>query len=380
MQVVPELDAGGAERTTIDVANALVKAGLASIVVTAGGRMRDQLEPAVDVVILPVQTKNPFEMAANASRMGAVVREKKAGLIHARSRACAWSAMMAANAEHIPWLATYHGIYNAKNPLKRLYNSIMVRGAATIANSAWTAQHIRDTYKRPVKNLTVIPRGIDVAAFDPARVAGERVAAQRAQWDLRRGERIVLLPGRIARWKGQIVFVEAVAQLKAAGRWPQNARALIVGDPQGRYDYVDELKRAIAEKALEGAVIIADHATDMPAAYMASDIVVSASTDPEAFGRVAAEASAMQRAVIATDHGGARETVLRDVSGLLTPPGDARALADAIADLLSRPPVALTRMGAEGRAHIAAHYTVERMCADTIALYRKLLAEAAKPK
>ena len=373
MQVVPELDAGGAERSTIDVANALVKAGLASIVVTAGGRMRDQLDPAVHVVTLPVQTKNPFEMAANAGRMSAVVREKKVGLIHARSRACAWSAMMAANATHVPWLTTYHGIYNAKNFLKRLYNSIMVRGAATIANSEWTAAHIRATYKRPIKNLTVIPRGIDVEAFDPAKVSAERVAAQRAQWDVRKGERIVLLPGRIARWKGQIVFIEAVAMLKNAGRWPANARALIVGDPQGRLDYVDELKRAAAEKALTDAVIMAGHATDMPAAYMASDIVVSASTDPEAFGRVAAEASAMQRAVIATDHGGARETIVRGVSGLLTPPGDARALADALSDLLSRPPAALAQMGAAGRAHVAAHFTVERMCDETIALYRKLL-------
>ena len=374
MQIVPELDAGGAERTTIDIANALVKAGMGSAVVSAGGRMRDRLDPDVSVFTLPVQTKNPFEMARNAGEIANLITKYGVGLVHARSRACAWSAMMATHSRHVPWVTTYHGIYNAGNLLKRLYNSIMARADAVIANSEWTGAHIRAEYPRlGVKNLTVIPRGIDVAAFDPAGVAPERVAAVRTAWGVKDGERVVLLPGRIARWKGQVVFVEAVAMLQTAGRWPAGLRALIVGDPQGRFDYVDELRRTIADRKLDGAVTLAGHTEDMPAAYMAADVVVSASTDPEAFGRVAAEASAMARPVIATDHGGARETVLRDVSGLLVPPGDADALALAITDLLVRPVDALAAMGAAGRAHIAAHYTVERMCAETIALYRKLL-------
>ena len=377
MQIVPELDAGGAERSTIDIANALIRAELGAVVVTEGGRMRDELDPAVTVVIKPVATKNPFAMARNAGEISKIVRERDVGLIHARSRACAWSAMMAANATHTPWLTTYHGIYNAGNFLKTIYNSIMVRGDATIANSEWTAKHIRETYRRPVKNLTVIPRGTDVRAFDPAAVSRDRVEAVRAAWSVRTGQRVVLLPGRIARWKGQLVFVEAMARLKAEGRLPDNAHLVIVGDAQGRADYLAELNNAIAEKGLAGTTTLAGHATDMPAAYMAADIVVSASTDPEAFGRVAAEASAMARPVIATDHGGARETVLADVSGILVPPNDPAALAGAVQNLLSRPAATLAAMGTAGRAHIAAHYTVERMRDETLALYRKLLATRA---
>jgi len=279
---------------------------------------------------------------------------------------------MAANSQSIPWIATYHGIYNANNFLKRLYNSIMVRGDAVIANSEWTAQHIRDTYRREIKRLAVIPRGIDVKIFDPAAVARERVAKVRTEWNMREGDRVILLPGRIARWKGQLVFLEAMARLKADGRLPANSRPVIVGDAQGRFDYVDELQRAVADKGLAGIAIMAGHASDMPAAYAAADIVVSASTDPEAFGRVAAEAGAMARPVVATDHGGARETVLAGQTGLLVPPGDPAALADAVADLLTRAPSAPAAMGAAGRTHIAANYTVERMCEQTLALYREV--------
>jgi len=374
MQVVPEMDTGGAERTTVDIANALVKAGFKSIVVSGGGRMQDELDPAVDVAVLPVMTKNPFEMARNGGAIAKLIKESHVDLVHARSRACAWSVMMAAHARHIPWVTTYHGIYNAGNPFKRFYNSIMARGDAVIANSEWTAAHIRDTYPK-AKNLTVIPRGIDVHYFDPAVVTRERIAAMRAAWSLREGQRIILLPGRIARWKGQLVFIEAMAQLLRGMRLSHNIRPVIVGDAQGRFDYVDELQQAIAAKGLGGVATLAGHADDMPAAYAAAEIVVSASTDPEAFGRVAAEAGAMARPLIATDHGGARETVLAGQSGILVPPGNAAALANAIAHLLAQPSAALTAMGAAGRAHIAARYTVERMCADTIALYRKMLAK-----
>jgi glycosyltransferase involved in cell wall biosynthesis len=373
IQVVPQLGTGGAERTAIDIANALANAGFGSVVVSEGGRMATQLDQRVKQIVLPVASKNPLTIARNASLIGRIVREQKPGLIHARSRACAWSAMMAARGENIPWATTYHGIYNAKNPFKHFYNSIMVRADAVIANSEWTARHISETYRRPVKRLTVIPRGIDVAHFDPAQVSRERVAAMRAGWTMREGDRVVLLPGRLARWKGQLVFIDAMARLLHAMRLAANVRPVLVGDSQGRFDYLDELKQAIAQSGLGGVAVIAGHAEDMPAAYAAADVVVSASTDPEAFGRVSAEAGAMARPVIATDHGGARETVLAGVSGLLVSPGEAAALAEAIADLLARPPTALAAMGKAGRTHITAHYTVERMCEQTLALYRQLM-------
>jgi glycosyltransferase involved in cell wall biosynthesis len=374
IQVVPRLETGGAERTTVDVANALAHAGWGSIVVSQGGRMTTQLDQRVKHVVLPVATKNPFAIFRNAAEIANLAKARGANLIHARSRACAWSAMMAADRRKIPWVATYHGIYNAKNFLKRFYNSVMVRANAVIANSEWTAAHIRETYRLPVKRLTVIPRGVDVAHLDPSQVSRERVNAVRAAWNVRVGERVVLLPGRMARWKGQLVFVDAIARLKADGRLPADVRAVMAGDNQGRFEYADEVGVALAEKGIASIALMAGHVDDMAAAYAASDIVVSASTDPEAFGRVAAEAGAMARPVIATDHGGARETVLAGVSGLLVPPGDGAALADALANLLSRPAVNLTVMGNAGRAHIAAHYTVERMCEATIALYRDVIA------
>jgi glycosyltransferase involved in cell wall biosynthesis len=375
IQVVPELETGGAERTTIDVANALAHAGWGSIVVSQGGRMQTDLDQRVKHVVLPVAAKNPFTMARNAGEIAKLAKAHGASLIHARSRACAWSAMMAANARKIPWVATYHGIYNAKNFLKRFYNSIMVRADAVIANSEWTAAHIRATYKQPIKRLTVIPRGIDAAQFDPAAVLRERINAVRAGWNVRVGERVVMLPGRMARWKGQLVFVDSIARLKADGRLPENVRAVMAGDRQSRFEYADEVGVAIAEKGIASVALMAGHVDDMPAAYAASDIVISASTDPEAFGRVAAEAGAMAKPVIATDHGGARETVIANVSGVLVPPGDATALAAALTDLLARPAGELSAMGTAARAHIRANYTVERMCESTLMLYAAVIGE-----
>ena len=375
MQVVPSLDAGGAERTTVDIANALVRTGWHAIVASEGGRMEKDLDAAVEFLKMPMAGKNPFEMAGGAALLIKAIGEKKVNLIHARSRAPAWSALMASRRTNISFVTTYHGIYNAGNFLKRFYNSVMARGDAVIANSEGTAAHVRATYPWAAKRVTVVPRGVDMARFDPGAVSRDRITAVRAAWNLREGERVVLLPGRIARWKGQVVFLEAMAKLKAEGRLHAAARPIIVGDAQGRFDYVDELRRAIAEQGLASIAALLDHTDDMPAAYAAADVVVSASTDPEAFGRVAAEASAMARPVVATDHGGARETVVPGETGLLVPPGDAAALADAVADLLSRPYAALAQMGMAGRAHIAAHYTLERMCAQTLAVYEKLLSQ-----
>jgi len=373
LQIIPALDAGGAERTTIEVAGALAREGLAALVASQGGRLEPDLAKAGGALIrLPVAAKNPVAILANAFKLARIVRARNVKLIHARSRAPAWSAFMAARMTGVPFVATYHGIYNARSALKRLYNSVMARADAVIANSEWTAAHIQDEYGFAPKRLAVIPRGVDLALFDPGGVAPERVATLRASWKAADGMRIVLLPGRLTRWKGQHVFVEALSQLAERGALA-GVCAVIAGDPQGRDDYAAGLADAIVENALADVAMIAGHVADMPAAYLAADIVVSASTDPEAFGRVAAEAQAMGRAVIATDHGGARETVLPDVSGLLIPPGDAAALAGALGTLLARDADALAAMGAAGRRHIATGYTVERMCADTLLLYRALI-------
>lgn len=373
LQVIPALDAGGAERTTIDIAEALARDGLRPLVASEGGRMEPMLEGVGGQLIrLPVSSKAPHILMANAMRLAAIARKENVKLIHARSRAPAWSALMAAGMEKLPFVTTYHGIYNAANPLKRFYNSVMVRADAVIANSQWTAQHVLAEHHVNPAKLTVIPRGIDLARFDPAGAPPDRVAALRREWGAAPDDVVILLPGRLTRWKGQLVFIAALAQLARAGKLGR-IRAVIAGDAQGRAGYEAEVRDAITAAAIGDRVLLQGHTVDMPLAYLAADIVVSASTDPEAFGRVAAEAGAMSRPVIATDHGGARETVVPGQSGLLTAAGDAGALAAAMQELAQMDPAARAEWGAFGRRHIVDRYSLERMCADTLALYRKLI-------
>lgn len=374
LQVVPALDAGGAERSTIDIARALSAAGYRALVASRGGRLEGELRDAGgELVRMPLETKQPLNILANARTLAKLVRTENVAIIHARSRAPAWSALIAARRTGTPFVTTYHGIYNARTQLKRWYNSVMVRGDAVIANSQWTAEHILSTYRARPKNLSVIHRGIDFAVFDPAKIDPVVARKLRSQWQADDNTKIILLPGRLTRWKGQLVLIDALARLQQNSQ-PQTIRAVLIGDAQGRNEYVREIEDAIARHKLSGIVILAGHFAAMAVAYCAADIVISASTDPEAFGRVPPEAAAMGKPVIATDHGGARETVLPGISGLLTPPGDAGALATAIANLLERPKSELSRMGEAGQAHVRANFSVEQMQRETLTLYESLLS------
>ena len=375
LQVVPSLHVGGAERTTLDVARALKVAGFVPLVISEGGRMEAELKRSgAELIRLPIASKNPATMLLNAGRLARIIRKRNIALIHARSRAPAWSALLAAKRTNIPFVATYHGIYPADGQLKRLYNSVMARGQAVIANSEWTAAHIRATYPRLIQHLAIIPRGLDLENFNPETVSPERVARLRQIWGAAPQHRVVLLPGRITRLKGHGVFLDALGLMKREGKLPPDVLAVLAGDPQGRDDYYRDVQSRV--DALGRVALLEPHISDMAAAYLASEIVVSPSTLPESFGRVPPEAALMGRAVIATDHGGARETVLAGKSGLLVQPDDPAALAGALADLLARPSGELAKMGAAGRAHVVTRYAVERMCADTLALYRELLFPA----
>ena len=372
LQVVPRLDTGGAERTTIDIARALTAAGYRALVASEGGRLDEELRRAGgELRRMALDTKQPVKLLANARALAKLISAENIAIVHARSRAPAWSALFAARRARVPFVTTYHGIYNAQNPLKRWYNSVMLRGDAVIANSQWTAQHIVSAYRFRPKLLTVIPRGIDLSQFDPAKIHPLQIQRQREQWGASADQRLILLPGRLTRWKGHRVFIDAVARLP--GNLPPAVRAVIAGDTQGRDEYLRELQEAIRREELQGVVSISPHISEMALAYAAADFVVSASTDPEAFGRIPPEAAAMGRPVIATDHGGARETVLAGVSGLLTPPGDALLLAAALQDLLTRSRAELDEMGRKGRAHVAANFSVEQMQNETLKLYRTLL-------
>lgn len=374
LQIVPKLSTGGAEQTTIDVAAALTLQGFVAHVATEGGRMLNELAgTGGEWIPFPAAAKAPQSLLANAFRLRKIIQAKNIRLIHARSRAPAWSARMAARMAGVPFVTTYHGIYNATNAFKRYYNSVMARGDVVIANSEWTAAHIAKEYHFAPKRLVVIPRGIDLVRFDAESVSAERVAALRGRWGVNAKETVILLPGRLTRWKGQAVLIDALARLKRADSLA-NVRAVLVGDSQGRSSYEAELRQRITANELEDTVVVTGHVNDMPAAYLAADIVVSASTGPEAFGRVAAEAGAMERPVIATDHGGAREILLPEKSGLMVEPGDSASLAAALRTLIAGGKKMRRAMGSVARAHIAERYTIERMCADTLAVYRDLLA------
>ncbi|MFZ1992250.1 MAG: glycosyltransferase family 4 protein [Alphaproteobacteria bacterium] len=378
LQVIPALDAGGAERTTIDIAGAIAAAGGKALVASEGGRLEGELAAmGGELIRLPVASKNPLTILSNAGKLEKIIRERNVSVIHARSRAPAWSAFLAARATKIPFVTTYHGAYNAGNWFKEQYNGVMAAGAIVIANSEFTGAEIAKAYKIDKKRIAVIPRGTDFSAFDKAKITLERVLEMKTKWGLAgyRGP-VILCPARLTRWKGQLVFIEALAQLKREGRLG-DAMAVLAGDAQGRDAYVDEVKRAIKAGDLDNRVKIVGHIEEMPPAYAASSLVVSASTDPEAFGRVIVEASAMGLPVIATDHGGARETVITDppdqITGWLTPPGDAKALADAIAAALALSPEERAALGARGQAYVRRRYSREAMCRATLQVYLRVI-------
>jgi glycosyltransferase involved in cell wall biosynthesis len=377
LQIVPSLDSGGAERSTVEIAGALARSGFSPLVVSEGGRMVKDLEFAGgEWIRMRVNTRSPLALARNARRLVELIRVRSIKLVHARSRAPAWSALWATRRTGVPFVTTWHGAYSANSALKRYYNSVMLRGDAVIANSQWTAEHICSTYSVAPKRLVIVRRGVDLDAFDPMGVSAERAGRLRAGWGAAEEDIVILCPGRMSRRKGQEVLVEAAARLACEGDAPR-FRVVLAGDAQLGNGFSAEVGRAVERHGLGHCVVFAGHIRDMPAAYDASDIVVSASTEPEAFGRVAAEAAAMERPVVATDHGGARETVLHGVSGLLVPPGDAGALASALRELMKAGHSGRAAMGAQGRSHVLAHFTLARMEAETVALYRELLGPLA---
>jgi glycosyltransferase involved in cell wall biosynthesis len=372
LQVLPALVSGGAERGTVDVAAALAAAGWTAYVASSGGPMEHQLRRAgAHHLTLPLASKNPLVMRRNVAALAEVIRRYKIDIVHARSRAPAWSAWAAAGTTSRRFVTTFHSAYDSDLPLKYYYNSVMARGERVIAISQFVGDHVTATYRVGADRLRVIPRGVDLLAFDPRRVGGERVAALAEQWRVPVDCRVVMLPGRLTRWKGGLDFVAAIARL---GR--RDLCCLLVGAEQRR-GFRRELETAIERLGLVGMFRIVDDCRDMPAAYGLADVVVSASTDPEGFGRVIVEGQAMGRPVVATDHGGARETIVPGATGWLAAPGDPAALTAAIAAALALTPAERIAFAARARAQVAAcGYTSEAMCARTIEVYEELLFPA----
>ncbi|WP_114373776.1 glycosyltransferase family 4 protein [Elioraea thermophila] len=371
LQVLPALDSGGVERGTLEVAEAVVRAGWRALVASAGGRLVPELEALGGRhVTLPLRAKDPLTLWRNAGRLADLIRRERVAIVHARSRAPAWSARLAARRTGARWVTTWHGVYREGFPGKRLYNAVMASGERVIAISRFVADHLLSRHGTDPARVRIIPRGVDPRRFDPEGVSPERVAAMRAVWGVAPDTPVVLLPGRLSRWKGQQVLIEALARM---GR--RDAVAVLAGDAGGSGGHALHLVRLAHKHGVSDRVRFAGHVADMPAACLAAEVVVNASIEPEAFGRVVIEAQAMARPVVATAHGGAAETVEHEATGLLVPPNDPAALARALDRLLACPAEARAALGARARDAVLARYTTERMTEATLAVYRELLEQ-----
>jgi glycosyltransferase involved in cell wall biosynthesis len=378
LQVVPELETGGAERTTVDIAAALSGRGDRALVASRGGRMEPGLKTAGGVLVrLDVAAKHPVALATNVLALMRLIRRERIDLVHARSRAPAWSSLLACRRTGTPFVTTYHGIYNETGAAKRFYNSVMARGDMVIANSQYTADLIRQRYGTPAGRIRVIPRGVDLALFSPAAVHEAQQASLRAAWRLSGDETVVLNVARLTGWKGQRVLIEAVPLLAEH----RNFVLVLAGDDQGRSGYRNELESRIAALGLGELVRIVGHCDDVPAALSLASVAVVASTEPEAFGRFALEAQAMGIPVVATALGAAPETVLApprvnvsERTGWLVPPNEPAQMAGAIGEALALSLLEKEALAARAR-QVAAEFSTAAMQAATLAVYDGLLAQ-----
>lgn len=380
LQIIPRLDTGGAELSTIEIAEAVVCAGGRALVATEGGRMADRITAlGGEIIVMPVDSKSPITILANARRLACLVRTRGVALLHARSRAPAWSALIAARRTGVPFITTYHGAYGERGRIKWLYNSVMVRGGAVIANSQYTADLIRDRYGELAGTPHVIPRGVDIEKYSLAAIAPERMTALRRAWGVGADQPLILHAARLTTWKGQRYVIEAVGHLAASGRLG-DAVLILAGDPQGRDDYAQGLRAHADELGLGDRVRLVGHVDDIAAAYATARVTVVASIEPEAFGRSAAEALAVGCPTITTSIGAPPEIVLAppnvptdQSTGWHVPPRDAAALAESLAEALALSDDARRSMGDRAIASIAARFTAETMKRLTLEVYDSLI-------
>ena len=371
LQILPRLETGGVERGTLEIASALQEAGWTSIVISGGGRLVHDLEKTgTEHITLPVYSKNYFTMRKNAKKLAEIIKEKRVDIVHARSRAPAWSAKWACEMTGVPLLTSFHGAYNiGPFKIKKKYNKVMTDGVLTIAVSNFIRDHILSNYETvdPGK-IRVVHRGADVERFNVSNVSQQRMIALSEKWRLPEDLPVIMLPGRLTRWKGQLVLLEALSKMKH-----KDLRCLFVGSDQGRKAYRRELERKTKKLGLSEVVQIVDHCSEMDVAYMLSDIVVSASTDPEAFGRVVPEAQAMGRIVVGPNHGGATETIRDGETGFLFEPGNADDLASKLDIALSMNAEDKKRMAERAVESVRNDFSKARMCAKTLDVYREIL-------
>lgn len=368
LQVLPSLHPGGGARSAVDIARAVAEAGAGSLVASAGGPLAvDLLRAGALPVELPLDSRNPLVLRRNTGRLARLIRERGVTIVHARGAGPAWSAWRAAQDTGIHFLATVDTVYGRSGPMQRRYTAAMMKGERVIAVSQYLADHIRETYPVDPGRIRLIRRGIDLRHFDPDHVGPERLVQLARRWNLPDGVPVVMAAGRRGRWAGNGVLLEALAQLRGL-----SFRCLLVGadeDAAAR----PELERRIQRLGLTERVQLTGECADMPAAYMLADVVVSASSEPEAFVRVITEAQAMGRLVVTTNHVGADEQVVPERTAWLAPTGDPDSLAAAIAEALVVTPEQRLALGRIAMDHARSNFGKERMCAQTLAVYEELL-------
>ncbi|MDB9799399.1 glycosyltransferase family 4 protein [Pelagibacteraceae bacterium] len=376
LQVIPKLGFGGAETGCYDLAHFLAEQGCTSIIVTSGGPLLKYIKKEkVKIIKLPVHSKNFLIMIFNSIIISIIAIVYNINIVHARSRAPAWSCYVSCLVTRRKFITTFHGTYSFEGSLKKFYNSIMIRSNLIIAGSNFIFNHINENYKKYLNNknkLMVIFRGVNLDYFNPKNISEKKKKIVQLEWKIDEEKHKILLPGRLTGWKGQEYFIEAL-NILVEDYNNINFQAIILGSDQGRTVYTKKLYSLVERYNLNKKIKFVEHCKDMPIAYSIADIIISSSIKPEAFGRVSVEAQAMKKPIIASNIGGSRETILNGKSGFLYKYDDPRELAKTISTVLQLDKDALNLIGNEGRKNVTKKFDVEKMCQTTFTEYKKIL-------
>ena len=376
LQVIPKLGYGGAETGCFDIAHYLPENNCKSFIVTSGGELLKFVDrKKVKIFKLPVQSKNPLLIFINSIILIGIILLNNISIVHARSRAPAWSCLFASKLTGRKFVTTFHGTYNFKSNLKKLYNSVMVRSDLVIAGSNFIFSHIKENYSRYLNNkkkFLVIFRGINVDYFDSSTTLESDEKKLLKQWDIEKDKKIILLPGRLSSWKGQEVFIEAINLINTEIGY-EAFYAVILGSDQGRELYKKKLIRLSEQYRMSKQIRFIDNCKNMALAYKVSDIIVSASNEPEAFGRVSVEAQSMGKPIIASNIGGSNETIINEKTGFLFESNNAKSLSKQILRVLNMDETSLKTIGIEARKNATQRFNVEKMCFSTYSEYKRLL-------
>lgn len=375
LQIIPNMEIGGAERTVLEITSFLKDAEFSSLVLTSGGKLIGELEKEnIEVIKLKIDKKNPYSIIKNFFLFIKIFREKKIDLIHVRSRAPAWSAIFAAKKIGIPALTTWHGHVSNSSFIKKIYNSIMLKGDAVIANSAYTAERISKIYNIDLNKIDIISRGVNVESFEGSKFSNTEISNMRKMWSVDDNKIIILFPARLTRWKGHLVTIEAINLLKKE-KFFDHVIFLFAGEKAGAENYIKKLNSIITKFKLQENIKLVERIENMPLAYHASDVVLSPSIEPEPFGRIPIEAQAAGKTIIASDHGAVKDTIKNgnNFTGFKVKPNDPQALSIAIKQSITMDKKDLTKMHERAISNVKNNFSLENMCKKTLEVYKRLL-------